>query len=139
MLHGKLILVIEDDAGIRRGVVDALQSVGYRTADADDGRKGLELAITSEWDLLLLDLMLPNVEGDENVNAGSAQARDEAAVPAGGQWGSSVESDEHKRRQEILRKHVPDGESPMEGRGGSDSAPSWSERSRGLATLANSS
>jgi DNA-binding response OmpR family regulator len=65
MLNGKLILVIEDDAGIRRGVVDALQAAGYRTSDAADGRKGLELAITSEWDLLLLDLMLPNVDGFE--------------------------------------------------------------------------
>ena len=53
------ILVIEDDAGIRQGVVDALQIGGYATSEASDGRSGLELALTSEWDLLLLDLLLP--------------------------------------------------------------------------------
>ncbi|MCH8804531.1 MAG: response regulator transcription factor [Planctomycetes bacterium] len=59
------ILVIEDDAGIRQGVVDALQIGGYATSEASDGRSGLELALTSEWDLLLLDLLLPEIDGLE--------------------------------------------------------------------------
>ena len=59
------ILVIEDDEAIRRGVVDALGVAHYETAEAAGGRRGLELALTSEWDLLLLDLILPELDGFE--------------------------------------------------------------------------
>lgn len=55
------VLVIEDDTAIRRGVVDALVSEGYATLDAGDGTAGLKLAIEGEWNLLLLDLVLPRV------------------------------------------------------------------------------
>jgi DNA-binding response OmpR family regulator len=59
------ILVIEDDEAIRQGVVDALRVAHYETAEAASGRRGLELALTSEWDLLLLDLILPELDGFE--------------------------------------------------------------------------
>jgi DNA-binding response OmpR family regulator len=55
------VLVIEDDAAIRRGIVDALQSEGYGTLEAGNGKAGLDLALESECDLLLLDLVLPGV------------------------------------------------------------------------------
>jgi DNA-binding response OmpR family regulator len=57
------ILVIEDDAAIRRGVVDALALGGYATLDAADGPRGLALALQQPWDLLLLDVMLPGMDG----------------------------------------------------------------------------
>lgn len=59
------ILVIEDDAAIRRGLVDALQFAGYETLQAGDGAKGLEMAVKVDFDLLLLDLVLPEVDGLE--------------------------------------------------------------------------
>jgi DNA-binding response OmpR family regulator len=59
------VLVIEDDSAIRQGVVDALRVAHYETAEAASGRPGLELALTSEWDLLLLDLILPELDGFE--------------------------------------------------------------------------
>jgi DNA-binding response OmpR family regulator len=59
------ILTIEDDSAIRRGITDALLFHGYRVSDAADGQSGLELALTSEYDLLLLDLALPGVHGFE--------------------------------------------------------------------------
>jgi DNA-binding response OmpR family regulator len=59
------ILIIEDDDAIRQGVVDALRLAQYEPAEAADGRRGLELALTSEWDLLLLDLILPERDGFE--------------------------------------------------------------------------
>jgi len=59
------ILVVEDDDAIRMGVVDALRVAHYDTAEAGRGRRGLELALTSEWDLLLLDLILPELDGFE--------------------------------------------------------------------------
>jgi len=57
------ILVIEDDAAIRRGVVDALEYGGYRTLEAGDGTSGLDLALKANYRLLLLDLVLPGRDG----------------------------------------------------------------------------
>jgi DNA-binding response OmpR family regulator len=59
------ILVIEDDAAIRTGVTDALRTAHFRTAEAATGQAGLQAALTSEWDLLLLDLVLPELDGLE--------------------------------------------------------------------------
>jgi DNA-binding response OmpR family regulator len=63
MIVAPRILAIEDDNAIRRGVVDALRFAGYRVTEAANGRDGLELAVRSEYELLLLDLVLPGVEG----------------------------------------------------------------------------
>jgi len=57
------IVVIEDEAPIRRGVVDALRASGYETADAADGDRGLQEAIRLGVDLVLLDLLLPRRNG----------------------------------------------------------------------------
>lgn len=57
------ILTIEDDAGIRRGVVDALEFAGYRVLQAANGDEGLEMATQLSYDLLLLDLVLPGPSG----------------------------------------------------------------------------
>ena len=60
-----VILVIEDDAAIRRGIVDALEFSKFRVLESGDGRDGLKLATEQNYDLLLLDLALPNVSGFE--------------------------------------------------------------------------
>jgi len=57
------ILVVEDDTAIRQGIVDALQFEGYATLEARDGVEGREAAVESEYDLLLLDLILPGRDG----------------------------------------------------------------------------
>jgi len=57
------ILTIEDDTAIRRGIVDALRFAGYRTLEAADGDAGLEMATKCDFDLLLLDLVLPKRDG----------------------------------------------------------------------------
>ena len=59
------ILIVEDDAAIRQGIVDALQFEGYTTHEAADGNKGLQMAVTVECDLILLDLVLPGKDGLE--------------------------------------------------------------------------
>jgi len=59
------ILTIEDDAAIRRGIVDALRFAGYGTLEAARGDQGLELARAADFDLLLLDLVLPGGDGFE--------------------------------------------------------------------------
>ena len=57
------ILVVEDDAAIRRGVVDALRFQGYVVAEASHGDEALSMALEPKYDLLLLDLVLPGKQG----------------------------------------------------------------------------
>jgi len=59
------ILVIEDDATMLRGLRDNLEYEGYEVVYAADGEKGLELALDVKPDLILLDIMLPKVNGYE--------------------------------------------------------------------------
>lgn len=59
------ILIVEDDAAIRRGVGDALRFAGYEVLQAATGRAGMELGIQGNWDLMLLDLLLPGPGGLE--------------------------------------------------------------------------
>lgn len=62
-MGNRTVLVIEDDPAIRQGVLDALAFAGYQTLAAGDGRAGLELALRRSYDLLLLDLVLPHLDG----------------------------------------------------------------------------
>jgi DNA-binding response OmpR family regulator len=59
------ILTIEDDAAIRRGIVDALTFAGYEVLQAADGKQGCATATAREYDLLLLDMVLPGKAGLE--------------------------------------------------------------------------
>ncbi len=61
----KTILVVEDDAGIRVVLQDALESQGYHVVTAEDGRKGLEMAKRLKPDMIILDVMLPLMDGFE--------------------------------------------------------------------------
>jgi DNA-binding response OmpR family regulator len=57
------IVVVEDEPAIRRGVADALRLTGYEVAEAGDGSVGLKEAQSGGVDLVLLDLMLPKIDG----------------------------------------------------------------------------
>ena len=57
------ILVVEDDRTIREGLTDALRSEGYEVLAAPDGDTGLRLGLTEDPDLVVLDLMLPGLDG----------------------------------------------------------------------------
>nr|BFD87743.1 two-component system response regulator CseB [Streptomyces sp. Xyl84] len=57
------LLLVEDDEVIRRSVALALERYGYRVAPAADGLSGLELFREGGHDLLLLDVMLPGLDG----------------------------------------------------------------------------
>lgn len=59
------ILVIEDDAAIRRGIVDSLRFHGYDIWEAANGKEGLRMAVSVDCDLILLDLVLPKGDGLE--------------------------------------------------------------------------
>jgi len=57
------IVVVEDEAAIRRGVADALRASGYHVSEAGDGDRGLTEALQPGVDLVLLDLLLPRRDG----------------------------------------------------------------------------
>lgn len=57
------ILVVEDDAAIRRGLVDALAFHGYAPCEASDGQAAVKAALEESPDLVLLDCMLPKQSG----------------------------------------------------------------------------
>ena len=59
----KTILVIEDEVNILRGLKDNLTFEGYDVITETNGHKGLQLALEKSPDLLLLDLMLPGLNG----------------------------------------------------------------------------
>lgn len=62
------LLIVEDEATIRTGLMDLLVFHGYEVDAAEDGREGLRKALAGGFDLLLLDVMLPGVDGFEICN-----------------------------------------------------------------------
>lgn len=58
-------LLVEDDTRIGTPLVSALEEAGHRVAWAEDGPGGLELARAGEYDALILDVMLPGLDGFE--------------------------------------------------------------------------
>lgn len=61
----KKILIVEDDPGIRVILQDSLSEKGYDVESASDGERGLEMALEIKPDLLILDVMLPLMDGFE--------------------------------------------------------------------------
>ena len=57
------ILVVEDEPAIRSGLCDALTAYGHRCDASARGDDGLERALTGQYDLILLDVMLPGLDG----------------------------------------------------------------------------
>ena len=68
------VLIVEDDPAMLRGLQDNFRHQGYNVLTARDGREGLDAALTSEPDLIVLDIMLPEINGYEICR--SLRARD---------------------------------------------------------------
>lgn len=71
------ILIIEDDVNILQLEQDYLEASGFEVDYASDGKKGLELALSNSYSLVLLDIMLPHLDGFEICKA----IRDEKDIP----------------------------------------------------------
>ena len=59
------ILIIEDETPMRTALKDVIESEGYRALTAADGESGLKRAIEEKPDLILLDIMMPRLDGYE--------------------------------------------------------------------------
>lgn len=59
------ILIIEDDSTMLRGLKDNFEAKGYRVRTAVDGKQGLNAALSEKPDLVILDIMLPKINGYE--------------------------------------------------------------------------
>ncbi len=57
------ILLVEDDPAICRGLLDVFVFNGFSATGIEDGDEGLQLALDQDWDLLILDVMLPSRDG----------------------------------------------------------------------------
>ncbi|MFZ2664232.1 MAG: response regulator [Patescibacteria group bacterium] len=57
------ILIVEDEYDIRSIYVEVLKSAGYNVDEAGDGESGMNKIKNTDWDLLLLDIMLPGRDG----------------------------------------------------------------------------
>ena len=65
-MNGKpRILIVEDEDAIRTGLMDVFVFHGYDVDYAADGREGLEKGLSGNFDLILLDVMLPGMDGFE--------------------------------------------------------------------------
>jgi two-component system alkaline phosphatase synthesis response regulator PhoP len=59
------ILVVDDEAHLAAGIAENLEAEGYRTDVAHDGRAGIERLKAEPFDLVVLDVMMPNMDGLE--------------------------------------------------------------------------
>src|SRR4030042_46973 len=59
------VLIIEDDSSMLRGLKDNFAYAGYGVLTAADGEKGLNAALDAKPDLIILDIMLPKINGYE--------------------------------------------------------------------------
>ncbi|WP_259067363.1 response regulator [Mucilaginibacter sp. X4EP1] len=59
----KKILIIEDNDDIRENVIEILELAGYNVASASNGKAGVELAFSDVPDIILCDIMMPEIDG----------------------------------------------------------------------------
>jgi DNA-binding response OmpR family regulator len=64
-MPGETVLIIEDDPTMLRALRDNFEFAGYDVVTASDGKQGLGAALAGDADLIILDIMLPNVNGYE--------------------------------------------------------------------------
>ena len=78
MAHLPTVLIVDDDEGIRKMLVEMLSLEGYATETANNGREALELLAHGGPRIVLLDLLMPEVDGRgvvERLSANPAERR----------------------------------------------------------------
>ncbi|HID68952.1 MAG TPA: response regulator, partial [Desulfobacterales bacterium] len=64
-----LVLVVDDDLSLRLSIGAAMEKAGFQVIDAENGREGLTLFQSKKPDLILLDVMMPEMDGFETCAA----------------------------------------------------------------------
>jgi DNA-binding response OmpR family regulator len=78
--RGIIILIVEDEEAIRSGLIDVFMFHGYEVDSATNGVDGLQKALTGRYDLILLDIMLPGIDGYEICNRIRAEDRNQPII-----------------------------------------------------------
>jgi CheY-like chemotaxis protein len=63
----KKVLVVDDDKLIRSGLVDMLRGEQHEVFEAENGKQGLELALQQHPDLIITDIIMPEMTGSEMI------------------------------------------------------------------------
>lgn len=74
------LLIVEDEEAIRCGLIDVFVYHGYEVETADHGDEGLRKALSGKFDLILLDVMLPGIDGFEICNRVRQQDRQQPVI-----------------------------------------------------------
>ncbi len=74
------LLIVEDEPAIRAGLIDVFTYHGFEVEAAADGKTGLDLALRGRFDLVLLDVMLPGIDGFEICRHLRAENRERAII-----------------------------------------------------------
>lgn len=59
----KRVLIIDDEEGIRNVLADLFGEMGWLVSESEDGKNGLEAALSDDFELIILDLSLPRLDG----------------------------------------------------------------------------
>ncbi len=78
------VLVVEDDAGVRRFIAESLEALGYAVSEAADGREGLDRLLSEPPELMIVDFAMPGMNGAEVVSAARNRVPDLPIILATG-------------------------------------------------------
>ena len=74
------LLIVEDETAILTGLVDLFVFHGYEVDSAQDGKQGLEKALVGGYDLIVLDVMLPSLDGFSICNELRKKSREQPII-----------------------------------------------------------
>ena len=86
----KVVLIIDDEPGIREYVRDVLEKAGYTVLEAVNGKEGLELLRGLHIDVLITDVVMPEKEGLETINSLRSKYRDLRIIAMSGAVNSGI-------------------------------------------------
>jgi signal transduction histidine kinase/CheY-like chemotaxis protein len=107
---GAKVLVVDDDDILRRGLIQLLEKEGWKVREAENGASGLARLAEDAADVIVLDLMMPGVDGFEFLDALRARA-DWRHIPVVVMTAKDVTEEDHRRLnggvERILQKDAP--------------------------------
>lgn len=99
MINNKTILIVDDSAMIRRIVSQLVRQLGYQTTVVENGQKGVETAIATGPDMIIMDIEMPVLDGIEATRKLKGDQRT-AAIPV--VFFTALGSEENIRQAEAV-------------------------------------